>query len=298
MRLITRGDVDGLACAVLITTMEQVDSIKFAHPKDMQDALIEVKPNDIICNLPYHPDCNMWFDHHISEETRDDKVKIGDFKGKYGLAPSAARLVYEFYNSPKLKRYEEFLTAIDKMDSAQLDVEDVTDPKAWILLLFSLDPRTRLGDYEYYFFQLVDWIKTKSLQDILKEPEVDLRCEYVISEKERFKKVLQENTRVDGNVIITDLRNVDDIPMGNRFLVYTLFPEGNISLQCFKGREGLKIIVAAGHNIFKRDSNTNIGELFSKYGGGGHGGAGTCQIDPAEFDEKIQEIVEQMKKDG
>jgi len=298
MRLITRGDVDGLACAVFITTMEKVDSIKFAHPKDMQDGLIEVTSNDIVCNLPYQPNCYMWFDHHVSEEGRDDRVKTGDFKGKYGLAPSAARLVYEFYNSPILKKYEEFLVAVDKMDSAQLSVEDVTKPTDWMLLLFSLDPRTRLGDFEYYFFQLIDWIKNKELDEILKEPEVDLRCEYVISEQEKLKKQLLETTRLDGNVIINDLREVTEIPMGNRFLVYTLFPEGNISLQIFKGKEGLKIVVAGGHNIFKRDSKTNIGELFSKYGGGGHKGAGTCQLDTETADEKIQEIIDQMKRDG
>ncbi len=298
MRLITRGDVDGLACAVFVTTMEKIDSIKFAHPKDVQDGLLEVTPADIICNLPYQPGCAMWFDHHVSEEGRDEHVLAGDFEGKYGLAPSAARLVYEYYNTPRLKKYDEFLVAVDKMDSAQLDISDVTNPQGWMMLLFSLDPRTRLGDFEYYFFQLIDWIKAKSLDEIMKEPEVDLRCEYVIAEQEKYKKVLEETTRLDGNVIINDIRDVKEVPMGNRFLIYTLFPEGNISLQIFKGKEGLKTIVAGGHNIFKRDSKTNIGELFAKYGGGGHRGAGTCQLDSTTADEQIEEIVEQKKKDG
>lgn len=298
MRLITRGDVDGLACAIFITTMEKIDSIKFAHPKDVQDGLVEATPNDIICNLPYAEGCHMWFDHHISEESRDERVQAGDFEGKYGLAPSAARLVYEYYDSPRLKKYDEFLEAVDKMDAAQLDMEDVTNPTGWMLLLFSLDPRTRLGDFEYYFFQLIDWIKAKSLTEIMKEPEVDLRCEYVISEQEKYTRVLEENSRQDGNVVITDLREVREIPMGNRFLIYTIYPEANISLQLFKGKEGLKIVVAGGHNIFKRDSNTNIGDLFSKYGGGGHRGAGTCQLDPDKTDELLEEIIAQMKADG
>jgi len=298
MRLITRGDVDGLACSVFITSMEQIDAIRFAHPKDMQDGLIEVTQNDIVCNLPFSPGCSLWFDHHISESERDTKVKNGEFRGKFGVAPSAARLIYEYYNDPSLRKYEEFLKAVDKMDSAQLEINDVTDPEGWILLLYTLDPRTSIGDFEYYFFQLIDLIKTKSLKQIMKEPEVALRCEYVTSEQDELKKALIEHGRLDGNVIVVDFRNLDYIPMGNRFLEYTLFPEGNISLRIFRGKETKKIVVASGHNIFKRDSKTNIGLLFSRYGGGGHRGAGTCQIDIDEADGKIREIIEKMKEDG
>ena len=86
--------------------------------------------------------------------------------------------------------------------------------------------------------------------------------------------------------------------MGNRFYVYTLFPGGNISLRIFMGKEKKKVVCAAGHNIFKRDSKTNIGMLFAKYGGGGHTGAATCQLDVETADETIKEIIEQMKADG
>jgi hypothetical protein len=298
MRLITRGDVDGLACAIFITTIEKIDSIKFIHPKDMQDGLVNVTSEDIICNLPYNPGCAMWFDHHVSEGEREENVKSGSFKGKYDQAPSAARLVYEYYNDSRLDKYKEFLEAVDKMDSATLDIEDVTNPKGWMLLLYSLDPRTSIGDFKYYFFQLIDLIKTKPLKKIMKDPEVALRCDYVSSEQSDFKQALLDHTKLDGNVIVTDFRDLDDIPMGNRFLVYTLFPEGNISVRLFKAFESNKIVVAAGHNIFKRDSKTNIGMLFSKYGGGGHKGAGTCQIDQDPADERINEIINIMKSDG
>ena len=264
----------------------------------MQDGKIDVTQNDIICNLPFHPDCYMWFDHHISEETRQDKVISGDYKGKFGLAPSAARLVYEYYNDPKLKRFEEFLVAIDKLDSARLDKSDVANPVDWMLLLMSLDQRSSLGDFEYYFFELVDWIKKYSLAEIMKQSEAQLRCDYVLSEKDKFKDALMQCTKMDGNVIAIDFRDLEVIPMGNRFYEYILFPDGNISIRIFWGKDKKKVICASGHNIFKRDSNTNIGLLFKKYGGGGHAGAGTCQLDAADADRQLKEIIEQMKKDG
>ncbi|MFC1553052.1 exopolyphosphatase [candidate division KSB1 bacterium] len=298
MRLITRGDADGLGCAVFITMMEKVDSIVFANPKEMQDGRVDVRRGDIICNLPYHPDCYMWFDHHISEETRDKNVKAKKFKGKFGMAPSAARLVYEYYNDIKLKKFEDFLLAVDKLDSAQLDVTDITDPKGWMLLMTSLDPRASLGNYENYFKELVEWIKKLSLEEILEEIEVQLRCEYVLSDLENYKNVLQENTTIDENVIVIDFRNMNLVPIGNRFYEYILFPEGNISVRLFWGKGKRKIICAVGHSIFKRDSNTNIGKLLKRYGGGGLRGAGTCQLDPETADMRIAEIIHRLKKDG
>ena len=298
MRLITRGDADGLACAVFITITEQIESIIFAHPKDMQDGKVEVLQNDIICNLPYHPDCYLWFDHHISEETRNEKVKVGKFKGKFGLAPSTARLVYEYYNDINLKKYEDFLSAVDKLDSAQLDKSDVIDPKGWMLLMISLDPRTSLGDFEYYFSELVDWIKKDSFEEIMKQPEVQLRCDYVLSELDEFKKALLKYTTLENNVIVIDFRDLELIPMGNRFYEYILFPERNISIRLFWGKDKQNIICAVGHSIFKRDSKTNIGLLLKKYGGGGLRGAGTCQLDPETADKQISEIIEQIKQDG
>jgi oligoribonuclease NrnB/cAMP/cGMP phosphodiesterase (DHH superfamily) len=70
MRLITRSDFDGLVCAMLFKKMKMIDEMKFVHPKDMQDGVVEVTANDIIANLPFVEGCGLWFDHHSSEITR------------------------------------------------------------------------------------------------------------------------------------------------------------------------------------------------------------------------------------
>lgn len=296
MRLITRGDVDGLTCTVFFTLMEKIEQIRFTHPKDMQDGRIEVTSNDIITNLPYHSNCAMWFDHHLSEEKSLEKIDT--FKGNYGLAPSTARLVYQYYNRPELKRFEELLEATDRMDSAQLSVEDVTKPSRYILLLYTLDPRTGLGKFQDYFLKLVGWIKKHPIEEILKLPEVRTRCDRILSDQERFKQVLQEHSREEANVVITDLRGMSNLPIGNRFLVYTLFPQSNISVRLFDGKDKKFVVVALGHSIFNRTSNTNIAQLMRRYGGGGHRGAGTCQLTPEQADTKIEAIIQQIKTDG
>ena len=293
MRLITRGDLDGLTSAVLLTFVEDLDGgIELVHPKDMQDGLVEVTAKDIIVTLPYHPNCGMWFDHHISQERNS---KVNKFEGKYSLAP---RLIYEYYDHPEFPKYQELIEETDRVDSATLNLEDVVDPKSWILISYTIDPRSGLGGFKDYFLQMVDWIKTNTVEELLEIPEVKKRCDLILSEQENFEKLLLEHSRAEDNVIINDFREVKDIPVGNRFLVYALFPEGNISIRVFYGREKGVVVAALGHSIFNRTSKTDVGNLMAKYGGGGHKGAGTCQLPLEEAEEKIAEIVAQMKSDG
>lgn len=295
MRIITRGDFDGLVSSVLIAIFEPIDGISFVHPKDMQDGKVDVDRQDILLNLPYHPECGMWFDHHSSEK---ESAKA-EFNGRFEVAPSCARVVYKYYQEePDLKKYDELLDITDKIDSAQLTVSDVENPEGWVLLSYTLDPRTGFTDYRDYFLKLTGWIRTLSLDEIMGMDEVKERCQKVLEEQEAFAAALKKHSRADGNVTITDVRGVKDLPRGNRFLIYTLFPGQNISVRIFDGKKGEFSVIACGHNIFKRDSKTDIGALMKKYGGGGHKGAGTCQTKPDEADRVLGEIVEQMKKDG
>lgn len=294
MRIVTRGDMDGLGSSVLLTSVESVKDILFAHPKDVQDGLVPVTPEDILVNLPYVKGCAMWFDHHISES---EKVKaIVGFKGAYAMAPSAARVVYNFYHSPKLKSFSTMLSEVDRFDSAQLTPEDVTAPKDWILLGYTLDPRSGLGpEFQKYFRWLVEYVKEVPVEKVLQHPEVRKRVEKLRAEQSEFTKVLKEHCKMDDNVVITDLRAFDQVPPGNRFLVFTFFPKANVEARIFWGRAKEKVIVACGHSIFNRTCKVNIGKLLAEYGGGGHTGAGTCQIPTPKAEAVIKEIIQRLK---
>jgi len=295
MRLMTRADWDGLVCAVLLSKVENIESIHFAYPRDVQEGNVKVPPDCIIVNLPYHPDCAMWFDHHISEF---DKAQSVQFKGQFSLAPSAARIIYEYHGGDaKFSEYKELLEVTDRVDSAYLTFEDVTRPQGYILLSYTVDPRTGLKtSYEEYFLMLLELLKTEPLDKVMVHPEVKSRCDRILAEEEQFKQLLQRYSRLEENLVITDLRGVKDVPPGNRFLIYALYPSANISMRLFDGRPG-EVTVSLGHSIFNRSSRTNIGELLYDYGGGGHAGAGTAQIPAAEA-EKINFIVASIKADG
>ena len=109
--------------------------------------------------------------------------------------------------------------------------------------------------------------------------------------------MLNTYTKVDGNVIITDLRGVDTIYTGNRFLIYSLHPEQNVSVWAVDGRGKLNCPIAVGYSVLNRTCKTNVGALMLKYGGGGHNQVGTCQVDYADADKAIEEIVNAMKAD-
>jgi len=295
VRILTRGDMDGLTSSVLLTIVEDIKEIRFAHPKDVQDGLVEATEDDIIVNLPYVPGCGKWFDHHVSEDRKLED--IGEFAGAFAVADSAARVVYDHYKSPEFEPLMELIEMTDKLDAAKLTAEEVRAPKDWILLGLTLDPRTGLGpEFRKYFRWLVEYVKEVPIAKVLKHPEVSKRCERVLTEQSEFETFIEENSRQDENVIITDLRevNVREAPVGNRFLIYTIYPEANVEARMFKGKGGT-VVIALGHSIFNRTCNVNVGKLLATYGGGGHKGAGTAQLEPETAAEKIEEIMQILK---
>jgi nanoRNase/pAp phosphatase (c-di-AMP/oligoRNAs hydrolase) len=305
MRLITRSDFDGLVCAMLFKKLGMIDEMKFVHPKDMQDGLIEVNQNDILANVPYVPGCGLWFDHHSSELERT--ADIGDFKGETRIAPSAARVVYDYYGGrekfgPEL---DDIMAGVDKADAAQFSADDVLHPKGWDLLSFIMDARTGLGRYRDYRISnyqlmedLVEHCATKSVDEIMALPDVQERVKRYFELDASFREMLQAYTRTDGNVVITDLRGVDPIYPGNRFMVYALYPEQNTSIWIVDGKGKQNCVFACGHSIINRTAQTDIGALMLKFGGGGHKAAGTCQVPYETADESLAKLIAEMKANG
>ena len=291
MRILTRGDLDGMTSSVLLTMAEKITEIRFAHPKDVQDGKVPCTAEDIVVNLPHVPGCGMWFDHHVSEETK--LTDIGTFKGAFKVAPSAARVVYDFYPQHRadFDRFADLLLATDKLDAAQLTVDDVVTPSGWILLGYTLDPRTGLGaEFQKYFRWLVEYVKEVPVAKILDHPEVKKRAERVRNEDAECAAFLQQHARCEQGVIVTDLRAAGKAPAGNRFLIYTLFPLGHVEMRIFKGHQGATV-VAVGHSIFNRTCHVNVGELCASLGGGGHRGAGTCQLAPDRAEGGMADIL-------
>jgi hypothetical protein len=294
MRLVTRGDMDGLVSAVLLTTMENIDSLELIHPQDITDNKFEVKEGDILANLPYHPNCTMWFDHH--EITDSNRKPPEVYKGKHAILPSVARVVYEYYRSEKLKHFAPLIAETDRFDSAQLTIEDISDPRGAILLGFTIDPRTGFGIDKHFFITLVELLKTFDIDKVLQTAEVARRVKTYLENDFRFLQVLNDHTRIDQNVIITDFRNIFKVPVGNRFLIYTLYPECNVSVRVQWGPRKEFVAATIGHSILNRTCKTDIGRLCSDFGGGGHKGAGACTLDPTSADGKLKEIIQRLKE--
>lgn len=301
MRLVTRGDLDGLTSAVIVTMKEQVDDLLLVHPQDITDKRVEIRSDDILVNVPYDPRCGMWFDHHLLTDSNEKPP--ADFKGRYRTAPSAARLVYEYYlerdpDDQRLLRLARLVDETDRLDGAQLTPDDVENPRDYILLGYTIDSRTGLGVFQDYFMKLVEWLKTMQIEEVLAQPEVRERIERIRGEQAEFKRLLERNSFQLNNVVVTDLREIDRLPAGNRFLVYTLFPEANVSLRVHWGPRDGSVVAAVGHSIFNRTCRTSVGELMSRYGGGGHRGAGTCVLPLDHAADAIDEILFELQANG
>lgn len=302
-RLVTRSDFDGLVCAMLLKELDIIDDIKFVHPKDVQDGKIELSENDITTNLPFDPRVGLAFDHHESEMLRNDPAKFG---GRYYIEPharSAARVVYNYYGGASTFKNvtEEIMTAVDKGDSADYTLDEILDPKGWVLLNYLMDPRTGLGRFHDFrisnydlMMELIDYCVGHSIDEVLAHPDVKERVDLYFEQADLFKKQLKDLAKVHGKVVVLDLRDVETIHAGNRFMIYALFPETEISVHVAWGFKKQNTAVMIGKSIVNRASDFDIGALCLKYGGGGHKNAGTCQLENSEVDEKLPKIIEEL----
>ncbi len=303
-RLVTRSDFDGLVCAVLFKEMDMIDEIKFVHPKDMQDGTILVSDNDITTNLPYVKGVHLAFDHHASETVRLEEIAKNHIID--ASAASAARVVYDYYGKDKLPNItEEMMDAVDKSDSAQFTIDEILNPSGWVLLNYIMDARTGLGRYRDFsvsnyqlMMELIDYCRDHTVDEILALPDVKERVDLYTEHLEPAKEQIQRCTKMHGNLAVLDLRYEDMIYATNRFILYAMFPDINISIHAIWGLNRLNTVYAVGKSIVNRTSNTNIGDLMLKYGGGGHSNAGTCQIDNDDADEVIGELIRQITADG
>ena len=304
-RLVTRSDFDGLVCAVLLNELDLIDDIKFVHPKDMQDGKIEIGARDITTNLPYVPGAHIAFDHHLSETLRNTgerKNHIIDPK-----APSAARVVYDYYGGKQAfpNITDDMMEAVDKADSAQYSRDEILNPTGWVLLNYLMDARTGLGRFREFrisnytlMMDLIKYCRNHGIDDILTLPDVRERVDLYNDHAEKAKVQIMRCSTVHNNLVVLDLRNEETIYATNRFMIYALFPQTNISIHVLWGLQQQNRVFPTGNSILDRSSKTNVGELRLQYGGGGHHPAGTCQVANDQAAATLQALITKINADG
>lgn len=304
-RLVTRSDFDGLVCAVLLNELEMIDDILFVHPKDMQDGKIAINENDITTNLPYVPGAYLSFDHHLSETIRNTSGVDNHIIDP--SAPSAARVVYDYYGGKArfANISEEMMLAVDKADSAEFTRDEILNPSGWVLLNYLMDARTGLGRFRSFtisnyqlMMDLIKYCHSHGIEDILKLPDVVERIELYQEHAPLAKEQIKRCSRIYDNLIVLDLRDEDTIYATNRFMIYAMYPQCNISIHVMWGVQQRNTVFATGKSIVNRSSQTNVGALMLEYGGGGHENAGTCQVANEEVDKTLRELMLKITADG
>ncbi|MFP4295745.1 MAG: exopolyphosphatase [Halothiobacillaceae bacterium] len=304
-RLVTRSDFDGLVCGTLLKHLDLIDEILFVHPKDMQDGKIEITDRDITTNLPYVPGCHLAFDHHLSETLRNAERAENHIIDPD--APSAARVVWDYYGGEETfpGHWNEMMVAVDKGDSADFSREEILDPQGWALLNFLMDARTGLGRFREFtisnyqlMMKLIDYCRQHTIEEILDLPDVRERVDLYREHQPLAEEQIKRCAKVHDNLVELDLRDEETIYATNRFLIYALFPQCNISMHVMWGFRKQNIVFAIGKSILDKSSKTNVGELCLKYGGGGHMAAGTCQIDTDKAEQAREELIAAITADG
>jgi nanoRNase/pAp phosphatase (c-di-AMP/oligoRNAs hydrolase) len=304
-KLVTRSDMDGLVCAILLKQLDMISDILFVHPKDVQDGKVALSSEHITTNLPYVPEVYLAFDHHLSET-----IRVQDQKDNHIIdpnAPSAARVVYDYYGGKKTfpRITDEMMAAVDKADAAQYSPEDILNPSGWELLSYLMDARTGLGRFRNFrisnynlMMELIDFCQEHPIEEIIELPDVKERVNLYFKYQDDFKDQIKRCSKINDNLVVLDLRNEEIIYPGNRFMIYALFPETNISIHIMWGKGKQNTVFATGKSIINRTSNTNIGALMLEFGGGGHQAAGTCQVSHTAAEETLRTLIERINSDG
>ena len=283
-RIITRPDFDGVVCAVLLKEALGDDlPVYWVQPNQIQNGEVTIGKQDIIANLPIYGKCALWFDHHVSNTIETEH------EGLFRIAPSAAGLVFEYFQNKIDTRFQELVQQADKIDSAQLNLDEILHPERYGYILVSMTISADQGADRHYWNHLVNLLKRSSIEQVLADTLVRQRCNQVIIDNAAYQTHLKNHTRTQGKVSVTDFRDLSPVPNGNRFFIYSLFPETVANIKIFheNDRTALKI----GHSILNRNCQVNVGRLLAKYGGGGHRGAGACRLSNQEADRCLSEIL-------
>ena len=274
MRIVTRPDLDGIACATLLIEAERIDTpVLWVSPNDMQRGKIPIQSGDIIANLPFNPHCTLWFDHHYSN--RIDRP----FNGIFELAPSAAGLIYQYYHQKLAPRYDTLVAAVDRIDSADLTLEEIKNPSHNPYLMVAMTIRTDDDSQLPYWNRLVHLLRHESIATIMDDPEVQPQCKRVVEQNRRYEELLKQFSKRQQHVVLTDFRPLGYFPEGNRFLVYTVYPEASVSVCVgFADASQEIVLIKVGHSIFNPTCRVNVGLMLSQFEGGGHRGAGSCRF--------------------
>jgi nanoRNase/pAp phosphatase (c-di-AMP/oligoRNAs hydrolase) len=304
-RLVTRSDFDGLVCAVLLKHLDLIDDILFVHPKDMQDGKIAVGARDITTNLPYVTGAHLVFDHHLSETIRNTGRRANHII--HPDAPSAARVVYDHFGGARTfpAAWNAMMAAVDKGDAARFTRDEVLEPRGWDMLNFLMDARTGLGRFHSFrisnyqlMMDLINHCATQDIDRLMALPDVRERIALYLEHSALCKDQIRRCASVHANLVVLDLRDEEVIYAGNRFIIYALYPDTNISIHVLWGLKRQNTVFATGKSIINRSAKTNIGALMLEYGGGGHENAGTCQVDNEMAEEVLGALVRRITKEG
>jgi len=292
MRIVTRPDFDGIVCAVLlIEALDIKEPVLWVEPNHVQKGQVNIQNGDIIANLPYNERCALWFDHHFTNQINRP------FNGVFRIAPSAARIIFEYYQSSLKRDYSDLVQAADRIDAANLTLDEVLHPEKYPYVLLSLTVSNEGQPNEPYWNRLVGLFSRYDIHQVLKNAEVKQHCQNVVAQNERYVEFLEKHTVLDRQVSITDFRSLDQPPAGNRFLVYSLFPESAVNVRIrYEDPNKDMVVVNVGHSIFNPRCNVNVGLLLTQFDGGGHRGAGSARLPADRADETIRQIIDCLVK--
>ena len=299
-QLVTKCDIDGLLSGIFLKEMNLIEQISFCSPRDIEKGVVEISSDKITAGLPYQKNVHLAFDSYTGSHGTE---KIEENRIVDASMPSTSRVIFNHYGRKNFKAVPgELINAVDKGISADVTVDEILYPRGWTLLTYLIDWRTgldRSADFSISTTRLIekltDWCRKYTVWEVLDLPDVEERLEHYFSCTESYKSQILHCSTVYNNLVVVDLRDEAVIYPGNRFMIYALFPECNISLQITSQSNGEKTVFAAGKSFIDKSLAIDVGKIMKTCGGGGHANAGTCETDNEFATDVFNVLVKSLR---
>jgi oligoribonuclease NrnB/cAMP/cGMP phosphodiesterase (DHH superfamily) len=316
-RIITHNDFDGLVSAAICSFALKINFIVFTGPRTVSEARISITDEDVVCDLPYPLECDLWFDHHEAnlEELRFRKIDPASLKGRFDGKDSCARVVYEYF-AEKVdfpEHFENIVAEADVIDAFNYaSIEEWRTPTPGKIIDGTIKYKGEPPELKWkYLRNLVYQLKLFPIEKVAQMPSVKKRYAAFMQEEEGIIEQIKKDVVFlpidqEKKLVVIDSTKHNRQPYLLKHLAYLEYPEAEAVIEVknlFRNNtktNDLTLSMSLSLNLANGNHSKDVGAIMRELNiGSGHPGAAAGVVVCSSKENMLKEkerILEQIYK--